>query len=132
MKIHEKIKQRRLELGLTLEKVANYVGVSKATVFRWESGEIVNMRRDRISKLAEILKVRPNFIMEIEEYPSKTFDPYFVDTSMLTPAELEEFNKVTGVNKQLFFNDVDEEHDMALFKQSVVDILIKQRNNKKK
>ena len=132
MKIHEKIKQRRLELGLTLEKVANYVGVSKATVSRWESGEIVNMRRDRISKLAEILKVRPNFIMEIEEDPSKTFDPYFVDTSMLTPAELEEFNKVTGVNKQLFFNDVDEEHDMALFKQSVVDILIKQRNNKKK
>ena len=132
MKIHEKIKQRRLELGLTLEKVANYVGVSKATVSRWESGEIVNMRRDRISKLAEILKVRPNFIMEIEEDPSKTFDPYFVDTSMLTPAELEEFNKVTGVNKQLFFNDVDEEHDMALFKQSVVNILIKQRNNKKK
>lgn len=133
MEIHEKIKRRRLELGLTLEKVADYVGVSKATVSRWESGEIVNMRRDRILKLSEVLKVKPNFIMGLEESKEKKeiFNPYFVDTSVLTATELEEFNRVTGVNKQLFFNDVDEEHDMALFKQAVVDLLIKKRENKK-
>lgn len=133
MEIHEKIKRRRLELGLTLEKVADYVGVSKATVSRWESGEIVNMRRDRILKLSEVLKVKPNFIMGLEETKEKkeTSNPYFVDTSILTELELEEFNRVTGVNKQLFFNDVDEEHDMALFKQAVVDLLIKKRENKK-
>lgn len=133
MEIHEKIKRRRLELGLTLEKVADYVGVSKATVSRWESGEIVNMRRDRILKLSEVLKVKPNFIMGLEETKEKkeTFNPYFVDTSILTDLELKEFNRVTGVNKQLFFNDVDEEHDMALFKQAVVDLLIKKRENKK-
>lgn len=133
MEIHEKIKRRRLELGLTLEKVADYVGVSKATVSRWESGEIVNMRRDRILKLSEVLKVKPNFIMGLEESKEKKEipNPYFVDTSVLTELELEEFNRVTGVNKQLFFNDVDEEHDMALFKQAVVDLLIKKRENKK-
>ena len=133
MEIHEKIKRRRLELGLTLEKVADYVGVSKATVSRWESGEIVNMRRDRILKLSEVLKVKPNFIMGLEESKEKKeiFNPYFVDTSVLTATELEEFNRVTGVNKQLFFNDVDEEHDMALFKQAVVDLLVKKRENKK-
>lgn len=133
MEIHEKIKRRRLELGLTLEKVADYVGVSKATVSRWESGEIVNMRRDRILKLSEVLKVKPNFIMGLEESKEKKeiFNPYFVDTSVLTEQELEEFNRVTGVNKQLFFNDVDEEHDMALFKQAVVDLLVKKRENKK-
>ena len=32
MKINEKIKSRRQELGLTLEEVGNYVGVSKATM----------------------------------------------------------------------------------------------------
>ena len=133
MEIHEKIKRRRLELGLTLEKVADYVGVSKATVSRWESGEIVNMRRDRILKLSEVLKVKPNFILGLEESNVKKEipNPYFVDTSVLTEVELEEFNRVTGVNKQLFFNDVDEEHDMALFKQAVVDLLIKKRENKK-
>lgn len=55
---------------------------------------------------------------------------YKVDTSILTDEELAEFNKVTGVNKQLFFEDIDEEHDMALFKQAVIDILIKQRKKK--
>lgn len=132
MEIHKKIKKRRLELGLTLEKVANYVGVSKATVSRWESGEIENMRRDRIAKLSEILKVKPNFIMGIDNASQNNApDPYFVDTSVLTPEELAEFEKVTGVNKQLFFNDVDDEHDMAVFKRAVIDILIKQRENKK-
>ena len=80
-----------------------------------------------------MLKVKPNFIMGLEEPKEKkeTFNPYFVDTSVLTATEFEEFNRVTGVNKQLFFNDVDEEHDMALFKQAVVDLLIKKRENKK-
>ena len=65
------------------------------------------------------------------EEKKENFNPYFVDTSVLTELELEEFNRVTGVNKQLFFNDVDEEHDMALFKQAVVDLLVKKRENKK-
>ena len=65
------------------------------------------------------------------EEKNESFNPYFVDTSVLTEVELEEFNRVTGVNKQLFFNDVDEEHDMALFKQAVVDLLVKKRKNKK-
>ena len=44
MKINEKIKSRRQELGLTLEEVGNYVGVSKATVQRYEDGEIKSSR----------------------------------------------------------------------------------------
>lgn len=37
---HINIKERRLDLGLHLEDVAKRVGVSAATVSRWESGEI--------------------------------------------------------------------------------------------
>lgn len=64
--MRNKLKKRRLELGLTLQEVADKVGVSAATVSRWESGEIENMRRDRIAALAKILKVEPNFIMGID------------------------------------------------------------------
>ena len=46
------LRDRRLELGLTMKQVADAVGVSEATVSRWESGEIANMRRSRIVKLA--------------------------------------------------------------------------------
>ena len=57
------IKERRLHLGLTQKEVADYTGVTEATVSRWESGEISNMRRDKIEKLSEILQVDPLSIM---------------------------------------------------------------------
>lgn len=57
------IKQRRKELNLTMLQVAEYVGVSEGTISRWESGNIANMRRDRIAKLSQILQVRPAVLM---------------------------------------------------------------------
>ena len=57
------IKNRRKELGITLEDIGNYVGVSKGTVQRWETGGISNMRRDRIKKLSEILKISPDMLL---------------------------------------------------------------------
>ena len=63
MDIKEKLKNRRKELNLTMLDVANKVGVSEATVSRWESGDIANMRRDKIVLLANALQVSPSFIM---------------------------------------------------------------------
>ena len=57
--IGEYIKLRRQALGLTLEEVGNFVGVSKSTVKKWETGHISNMRRDRIALLAKILQIEP-------------------------------------------------------------------------
>lgn len=53
------IKNRRLELNLTLEDVGNAVGVGKSTVKKWEDGFISNMKRDKISALAQILNLNP-------------------------------------------------------------------------
>ena len=39
------------------------VGVSEATVSRWESGDIANMKRSRIASLASVLKMSPSIIM---------------------------------------------------------------------
>ena len=58
------INTKRKELGLTLEEIAKYVGVSKSTVKKWESGYIKNMRRDKIAKLAKVLDVSPVDILE--------------------------------------------------------------------
>ncbi|WP_303815391.1 helix-turn-helix domain-containing protein [Selenomonas ruminantium] len=66
---NQSLAERRKELGLTLDEVAKSVGVSKATVSRWESGEIDNMRRDRIAALAKALRVSPLTIMGIEPDP---------------------------------------------------------------
>lgn len=63
MEIHELIKQRRLEAGRTLKEVAEAVGVNEATVSRWESGEISNMKRDKIAKLSNILSIPPEILL---------------------------------------------------------------------
>lgn len=67
MVINEKLKARRLELGLTMAEVANIVGVSEATVSRWESGNIGNMKRDRIALYAKALQVSPAYIMGMDD-----------------------------------------------------------------
>lgn len=67
MDLGNKIKNRRQELGLTLEEVGKIVGVSKSTVMKWETGYIENMRRDKIALLAKALKVSPLWIMGIDE-----------------------------------------------------------------
>ncbi|WP_436880648.1 LexA family protein [Staphylococcus haemolyticus] len=61
------IKSRRKELNLTLEQVGDLVGVGKSTVRKWETGDIENMKRDKIVKLAKALKVSPSYIMGIDE-----------------------------------------------------------------
>lgn len=67
MEFKDKIKALRLEIGATLEEIGNAVGVSKATVKRWESGEIANIRRDKIYKLAVALRTTPSYLMGWDE-----------------------------------------------------------------
>ena len=63
MEFNEIIQSRRKELNKTLEDVAKDCEVSRTTVLRWESGEIKNVRRDKIAKLAKSLKVTPAHLM---------------------------------------------------------------------
>ena len=59
----QKIKDLRTARNMTLEQVANIVGVGKSTVRKWETGMIANMRRDKIALLASSLGTTPAFLM---------------------------------------------------------------------
>lgn len=63
MDFKERIKARRKELGLTTDDVAKIVGVSNATISRWETGAIENQRRDKIELLAKALRTTPAYLM---------------------------------------------------------------------
>lgn len=63
----QKIKLLRKAKGLTLEEVANIVGVGKSTVRKWEEGTIANMRRDKIASLAMALGTTPAYLMGWDE-----------------------------------------------------------------
>jgi len=70
MEIKDILKNRRIELGLTMKEVSEIVGVSEATISRWESGDIANMRRDKIAALANALQMSPAVIMGWEQPPA--------------------------------------------------------------
>ena len=57
MNVGEKMKERRKELGMTLEEVGNIVGVGKSTVRRWENGMIKNMSVAWLEPIAKALKM---------------------------------------------------------------------------
>lgn len=75
--VNERIKSRRTSLGLTLLEISEYLGVKEATVQRYESGEIKNIKHDTIQRLSEILKCSPSYLMgwedeETNELPAST------------------------------------------------------------
>ncbi len=75
MELNEKIRHLRLQKGMTLEEVGNRVGVGKSTVRKWESGDIANMRRDKIAKLATALGTSPAYLMGWSETDAKEKPP---------------------------------------------------------
>lgn len=66
----QRIKDLRKQKGLTLENVAEIVGVGKSTVRKWETGMIANMKRDKIASLAKALGTTPEYLMGWNEQKS--------------------------------------------------------------
>lgn len=62
-----KIKQLRKAAGLTQEELGKKIGVTKATVNRYESQVISNITRPMIEKLAEALDCSPAYLMGWED-----------------------------------------------------------------
>ncbi len=69
MEFKDKIKNRRWELNMTMDELAKIVGVSTPTIQRYESGEIKNVRRDKIKLLADALQCSPSYLMGWDENP---------------------------------------------------------------
>ena len=110
----QKIKQLRKAKGMTLEDVANVVGVGKSTVRKWETGMIANMKRDKIASLAKALNTTPAYLMGWEEEQKKNdiqadiilrmrTDPLFMSvTESLYKLDTEKLESINQMLNTLF------------------------------
>lgn len=100
----QRIKTLRKERNLTLEQVADIVGVGKSTVRKWETGMIANMKRDKIASLAKALGTSPEYLMGWEETKSSPSE------IVLTEGEeklIELFRKVPEDKQQLVLQMIE-------------------------
>ena len=116
-----KIKELRLKNKMTLEEVANIVGVGKSTVRKWETGMIANMKRDKISLLAKALGTTPAYLMgwkEDNETPPAT----------LTEGEqkwLELYHKLSDNTRDMLVTSLDSFDTLTVDQQQLALDLIR-------
>lgn len=75
MQTREKIKQMRRKLGVSAQTLADLIGVSRATLYRYESGDIEKIPLQILEKIADALDCSPLSLMEnpIEEQVSAPY-----------------------------------------------------------
>lgn len=91
MNTGDRIKQRRIALGLSVDELAEKIGKSRATIYRYENGDIENMPTPVLEPLAKALETTPADLMgwsPLEEAANTIAD--LADTALktaMTPSE---------------------------------------------
>lgn len=80
--LNDRIKEMRTKNGFTLAYVAELLGIKEATMQRYESGEIKNIKHETIVKLAEIFNCSPSYLMGWED-SSDSYEPTYEDVERL-------------------------------------------------
>lgn len=101
--LQSRIKEQRLNAGLTLLEVANFLGVKEATAQRYESGEIKNIKHETIVELANLFNCNPSYLMgwiddptNITEHPES---PNFSNASLSCEFTEIEINLINAAKK---------------------------------
>ncbi len=95
MNLGDRIKKRRSQLNMTLDDVGKSVGVTRATIQRYENGNIINIPSDKIELIAKALHTTPSYLMGWEKDKKET-------NKFLTKEEkeiLEPYNQLNNEGK---------------------------------
>lgn len=67
MKVNwEKVKNRREELGMTMEDLGNAIGVQRSAINKYEKGQIKNVSLITLSEIAEALGVTVGWLLDMD------------------------------------------------------------------
>lgn len=69
MDIGLKLKQRRQEMNVSVDELAQKLNVSRTTIYRYEKGEISKMPTETLEKIARILNTTPAYFMGWSDKP---------------------------------------------------------------
>ena len=129
----QRIKELRKEKGLTLEQVADIVGVGKSTVRKWETGMIANMKRDKIANLAKALGTTPAYLMGwVENEDQEIVSPDKVELTEGEKVWLELYHQISSETREILIKMAYAFEKMPIDKQiALVDKNPADSNNQK-
>lgn len=70
MSIGQRIKEARIDKQMTMEELGKVIGVRRATISRYESGEI-GVNSHKIEAIAAALDVTPGYLMGWTDHPDQ-------------------------------------------------------------
>lgn len=102
MDIGLRMQKRRKELGLSADEVGDKLGVSRASIYRYESGEIEKFPLSSLNPLAEVLNTTPEYLMgwkdDILSIYNKLEEPRKIKVYNFAEEQLNIQNKVTSID----------------------------------
>lgn len=107
MTIGERIKARRLELGLSVDEVADKLGKNRATIYRYESSEIEKIPTVVLEPLSQILKVSPAYLMGWDEHVWYNYKGQLLTGPMMEKKLKEEIKQNDMLRSQRGECDID-------------------------
>lgn len=105
MNVGERIKQRRKALKMPADELAESVGVSRSTIFRYEKGDIEKVGPEVLKKIADKLRVSPGDLMGWEDSQQEIKIPI----SPLVQKITEKAVKLSTPRKQKVLNFTEEQ-----------------------
>lgn len=128
MNMGERIKQLRLEKGLTQEELGKYIGVKKAAIMKYEKGNVKNMKRSAIETLSNLFNVTPSYLMCLDESKVNEEDKKIVKIPILGTVKagydwLAEENVVDYITLKEELPNVDEYFGLRITGDSMLPLL---------
>lgn len=95
----ERMQARRKELRISADTLAEYLGVSRSTIFRYENGDIEKVPANLLPDIAKFLKTSEAFLMGWEDNSK---------TTKVSPQIMQYYNKLNKTGKQEATKRVEE------------------------
>ncbi|MBY8103177.1 helix-turn-helix domain-containing protein [Vibrio furnissii] len=100
MSIGETIKNRRIELGIKQEVIAEQMGVTVQTIYKWEKGT-TEPKASQVSKLGQILKLSEREICQGKADESDIDEMEFVRRVGILMSEVPHTEMLFGMHKYI-------------------------------
>lgn len=87
IKVGQRIKDRRKALKMSADELGAKIGKNRATVYRYENGDIENLPIEMLNPIAEVLQTSPQYLMGWESDKPETSKKIDATTDVLIRME---------------------------------------------